>query len=287
MGDAKIDALVSTAIEVGVNFFDHADIYGQGKSEEVFASSLSRLEIPRDAVILQSKCGICDGYYDSSAKHIRHSTEGILKRLDTDYIDVLLIHRPDALMDIQEVAQAIHQLKKEGKVLHFGVSNMNSYQMQLLTSALDTPIVTNQIQLGLGQPHLIEQSMRVGMAPHDGVSTPRSSTVPGDEIVNYCQLNHVTLQPWSPLGVGFFEGCVINHPQYATLNQSLKRMGEEKGSTPEAIAIAWLLRHPAAMQPIVGTTNAQRLISLSQAAEITLSRKEWYELYRGAGCSLP
>ena len=278
MSESEISAFVDTALQMGANFFDHADIYGGGKSEEVFGKAIT--PSMREKVIIQTKCGIRKGQYDFSYEHIVNSVDGSLKRLGTDYIDVLLLHRPDALMEPDEVARAFSYLKETGKVRNFGVSNHNPYQIQLLQNALDMPLCANQLQLSIMHTPMIDAGINVNMYNN-------SATVRDGGVLDFCRLNNITIQPWSPMQYGFFEGCFVDSNKFPELNEVLKRIGDKYSVSKTTIAIAWILRHPAKMQPITGTTNLTRLADSLKAADIKLTREEWYEIYRVAGNKLP
>ena len=278
MSESEISAFVDTALQMGANFFDHADIYGGGKSEEVFGKAIT--PSMREKVIIQTKCGIRKGQYDFSYEHILNSVDGSLKRLGTDYIDVLLLHRPDALMEPDEVARAFSYLKETGKVRNFGVSNHNPYQIQLLQNALDMPLCANQLQLSIMHTPMIDEGINVNMYN-------KSATVRDGGVLDFCRLNNITIQPWSPMQYGFFEGCFVDSNKFPELNEVLKRIGDKYSVSKTTIAIAWILRHPAKMQPITGTTNLTRLADSLKAADIKLTREEWYEIYRTAGNKLP
>ena len=270
---------VRTALDLGANFFDHADIYGGGACEELFGKAIAG--IPRDQLIIQSKCGIVPGKrYDFSKEYILNAVDGILKRLQIDYLDALLLHRPDALMDPVEVAEAFATLKAAGKVNHFGVSNQNPYQMALLQKYLPMPIVANQLQLSVTNCTMITQGMEVNMA------TPGAVGRDGG-VLDYCRLHDITIQPWSPFQYGFFEGVFIGSDKYPELNKKLDEIAEKYGVTATTIAVAWLLRHPANFQPIIGTMNLTRLAECVRACDIRLTRQEWYEIYLSAGNMLP
>lgn len=270
---------VRTALDLGANFFDHADIYGGGACEELFGKAIAG--IPRDQLIIQSKCGIVPGKrYDFSKEYILNAVDGILKRLGIDYLDALLLHRPDALMDPVEVAEAFATLKAAGKVNHFGVSNQNPYQMALLQKYLPMPIVANQLQLSVTNCTMITQGMEVNMA------TPGAVGRDGG-VLDYCRLHDITIQPWSPFQYGFFEGVFIGSDKYPELNKKLDEIAEKYGVTATTIAVAWLLRHPANFQPIIGTMNLTRLADCVKACDIQLTRQEWYDIYLSAGNMLP
>ena len=275
-----IATLLHTALDAGINFFDHADIYGGGQSERKFAEALAMTPRVRETMIIQTKCGIRKGMFDFSKAHILEAVDGSLHRLQTDYIDVLLLHRPDTLMEPEEVAEAFTHLQESGKVKYFGVSNQNPLQIELLTTYVTQPIVFNQLQFGLMHTGMIDAGLNVNM------TNPASVNHDGS-ILEYCRLKGITIQPWSPFHYGFFEGVFLDNPQFPELNQHINRLAAEKGVANTAIAIAWILRHPARMQPIVGTTNPQRLQAIAQASGVTLTRQEWYDLYRAAGNTLP
>jgi len=269
---------VETALSLGANFFDHADIYGGGKSEEVFASAVS--PSLREKIFIQTKCGIRKGRYDFSYDHIVSSVEGSLRRLKTDYIDVLHLHRPDTLMEPEEVARAFSHLKESGKVRHFGVSNHNPYQIQLLQSALDMPLCANQLQFGVMHTPMIDSGMNVNMWNHP-------SAVRDGGVLEFCRLNKITIQPWSPLQYGYFEGCFIDSPKFPAVNEALEKIGAQYGVSKLTAAFAWILRHPAKMQPVTGTTNPSRLAECIKASEVRITHEQWYEIYRAAGNKLP
>ena len=279
MTDKQVDEFVDTALENGANFFDHADIYAGGNSERLFGKSISRYD--REKVIIQTKCGIVPGkMFDFSYKHIIKSVEGSLKRLGTDYIDILLLHRPDALVEPEEVAKAFCELKSTGKVRHFGVSNQSPYQIQLLQRYIDMPICANQLQFGIMHAPMIQSGINVNMYNDSSVNRDGG-------VLDFCKLNNITIQPWSPMQYGFFEGCFVDNELFPELNAVLEKLANKYTVSKTTIAIAWILRHPAKMQPVTGTTNILRLKDSFKAAEITLTREEWYEIYKAAGNVLP
>ena len=272
--------LISVALEQGITLFDHADIYGGGKSEELFGKVLAENKGMRERMRIQTKCGIRDGYYDLSGAHILSSVEDSLKRLQTEYIDLLLLHRPDALMDVEEIAETFQQLERSGKVKQFGVSNCNSAQLELLQSVCKQPILVNQMQFGLMHAGMVRQGIET--------NTDFEGSIQRDlAVLDYCQLHGITVQAWSPLQYGFFEGNFVGNERFPELNAVLDRLAKQYEVTPSAIAIAWILRHPANIQVITGTTNTEHLEELCRAVNVHLSRKEWYELYRAAGYTLP
>lgn len=278
MNEKEVSSFVENALENGANFFDHADIYGAGKSETVFGKAIT--PSMRDDIIIQTKCGIRKGQFDFSYEHIVSSVEGSLERLGTDYIDVLLLHRPDTLMEPEEVARAFDDLKASGKVRHFGVSNQNPYQIQLLQSCLDMPLCVNQLQLSIMHTPMIQSGFNVNMYNESSVNRDGG-------VLDFCRLNKITIQPWSPMQHGFFKGCFIDNEKFPEINETLAKIGEKYGASKNAIAFAWILRHPAKMQPVTGTTNLTRLTDCIKGAEINLTREEWYEIYRAAGNVLP
>ncbi len=277
----EAERFVQTALDLGANFFDHADIYGDGACEEIFADAVGMNSTVREKLILQSKCGIRKGVaFDFSKEHILKSAEGILKRLKTDYLDVLLLHRPDALVEPEEVAEAFDKLYESGKVRNFGVSNQNPMQIQLLQKSVKQPIIANQLQLSITNATMISQGLHVNMLDNPAVNRDGS-------VLDFCRLNEITIQPWSPFQYGFFEGVFLGNEKFPELNARIDKIAARYGVSNTTIAIAWLLRHPAKMQPVTGTTNAERLRDCAKAADIRLTREEWYEIYLAAGNILP
>ena len=276
----EADRVIQTALDEGIDFFDHADIYGGGSAEEKFAETLSGHPGVREKIILQSKCGIRNGQYDFSKEHILSSVEGILKRLRTDYLDALLLHRPDTLMEPEEVAEAFDILHNSGKVRHFGVSNQNPMQMELLGRYLNQKIIANQLQLSITNTGMIDAGLNVNMR--------NEATINRDGgVLEYCRLKDITIQPWSPFQYGFFSGVFLGNEKFPELNAKINEMSKKYGAPNSAIAIAWILRHPAKMQPIIGTMNPQRIKDICKASSIELSRADWYDIYLSAGNKLP
>ena len=234
----------------------------------------------RGQIVIQTKCAIHDGMYDFSKEHILKSVECSLRRLQTDYIDILLLHRPDTLMEPEEVAEAFAALRQSGKVRYFGVSNQNAAQMALLQSALGEKLLVNQLQFGLAHTGIIDAGFNVNMKNEAGLLRDGG-------ILEYCRLNGITIQAWSPLQYGFFGGVFLDNPAYPELNSALEEIAREKQASKSAVAISWILRHPANIQPILGTTSREHLLEMCRASDITLSRAEWYGLYRTAGNRLP
>lgn len=277
---AGAERLIGAALEEGITFFDHADIYGGGKSEEIFGEVLRRNPGMREKMIIQTKCGICPGYYDSSEQHILEAAEGSLRRLGLDSVDVLLIHRPDALMEPEEIASAFEKLKAAGKVRWFGVSNMNGMQMELIGRAVSDKLIINQLQFGVAHSGMVDE----GIAVNTGLD---QAVVRTDGVLDYCRLHDVTIQAWSPMQYGMFKGPFMLCEDYAELNAYIEELAQQYGVSAEAIAIAWILRHPAKMQAIIGTADESRLRRSAQAMGVTLSRPEWYKMYRLAGNVIP
>lgn len=272
--------VIGAALEQGINFFDHADIYGGGESEKRFAAAVKNLGLEREQLILQSKCGIQKGYFDFSKEHILTSVDGILQRLNTDYLDFLLLHRPDVLMEPDDVAEAFTQLKKAGKVKHFGVSNQNRYQMELLAAYLDEPLAVNQLQLSPAHTPLFDAGLNVNMK--NSAAIDRDSGT-----VDYCRLHQITIQAWSPFQIDLANGLFSESPDYQNLNLTIAKYAQQYGVSAEAIVIAWILRHPAKMQAVIGSMNPKRIAKIAAAHEVNLTRPEWYDIYLSAGNSLP
>lgn len=283
MSDLKgkqAEEVVGTALDLGINFFDHADIYGGGLSELRFRDAIKHLNVNRDKMIIQSKCGIREGYFDFSKEYILSSVDGILERLGTEYLDFLILHRPDVLVEPEEVAEAFTKLRAEGKVKHFGVSNQNRFQMELLQSYLDEPLAVNQLQLSPAHTPMFDAGLNVNMLN-------KASIEHDDGIVDYCRLKRVTIQAWYPFQIDLSRGLFVNHPDYKELNETIAKLAKNYNVSSEAIVIAWILRHPAKMQAIVGSMNPSRLKAIDKANDIALTRKEWYDIYRSAGNILP
>ncbi|SDM78612.1 aldo/keto reductase [Acetanaerobacterium elongatum] len=281
MEPAEAERLIRTSMELGVNFFDHADVYGRGEAEAIFAKVVGMNSGIREQMILQTKCAIRPGCcYDFSKEHILKSVEGSLRRLNTDYVDILLLHRPDALMEPEEVAEAFRVLKESGKVRYFGVSNHNPYQIELLNQYCESRLLINQLQLSIASCGMIDAGLNVNMHNEAGINRDGA-------VLDYCRLHDITIQAWSPFQYGFFEGIFLGSEKYPELNRVLDELAEKYNVTNNAIAIAWILRHPAKIQPIVGTTNRERLREICKASDITLTREEWYALYLAAGKKLP
>lgn len=278
---AGAEAFVKSALDMGANFFDHADVYGDGLCEEMFAAAVGMNAAVRGKLIVQTKCGIVRGkMFDFSKEHILASVEGSLKRLRTEYLDSLLLHRPDALVEPEEVAAAFDLLHASGKVRSFGVSNQNPMQIRLLQKFVRQPLVANQVQLSAGFANMIAKGLHVNML--DDVSVDRDGYV-----LDFCRLHDITLQIWSPFQYGFFEGVFVGNPKFPELNAVLASLAEKYGITPGGVAVAWLLRHPAGFQVVTGTTKPARLLECVRGGGVRLSREEWYAVYLAAGNTLP
>ena len=284
MEQKELVRFLEAAKEAGINFFDHADIYGGGESEAVFAKALKHSSLRREDVYLQSKCGIINTdevlRFDFSKEHILKSVDGILKRLQTDYLDVLLLHRPDALVEPEEVAEALTMLAESGKVRHFGVSNHNPMQVELLKRFVKQKLLFNQLQMSVMFTGMIDAGLNVNMKNAASVDHDNST-------LDYCRLNDITVQAWSPYQYGYFEGVFVGNEKFPELNKALCEMGEKYGISATAMASAFLLRHPVFMQVVLGTTRPERLKDIATATDITLSHKDWYAIYHAAGNKLP
>ncbi|AEL10248.1 MULTISPECIES: aldo/keto reductase [Streptococcus] len=279
----EVEELVETALSVGINAFDLADIYGRGRCEELLGLVLKNRPDLREKMWIQSKCGIRIEeftYFDFSKDYIIKSVDGILQRLKIDHLDSLLLHRPDALMESDQVAEAFDLLYKQGKVRDFGVSNQNPMMMELLKKDVKQPLAVNQLQLSAAFTPGFESGFHVNM--EDSQAAMRDGS-----IFEYCQLHDVVIQAWSVLQFGYFKGNFVGNEKFQALNQVLDRLAIKYGVTPSTIAISWILRYPAKMQAVVGTTNPNHLREVSQAANFSLTRKEWYEIYLAAGNNLP
>ena len=279
----EVEELVETALSVGINAFDLADIYGRGRCEELLGLVLKNRPDLREKMWIQSKCGIRIEeftYFDFSKDYIIKSVDGILQRLKIDHLDSLLLHRPDALMESDQVAEAFDLLYKQGKVRDFGVSNQNPMMMELLKKDVKQPLAVNQLQLSAAFTPGFESGFHVNM--EDSQAAMRDGS-----IFEYCKLHDVVIQAWSVLQFGYFKGNFVGNEKFQALNQVLDRLAIKYGVTSSTIAISWILRYPAKMQAVVGTTNPKHLREVSQAANFSLTRKEWYEIYLAAGNNLP
>lgn len=284
--DAEVRELYDTARAAGIVCFDHADIYGGAMHacEERFARALRLSSSERAEIVLQSKCGIvpAEQMFDFSYAHIVTQVEGSLKALRTDHLDVLLLHRPDALVQPDEVARAFDELEAAGKVRAFGVSNHTPRQIDLLRTAVTQPLIANQLQLSITHSPIIAQGLAANMSGEE-----QSISRDGGGIVEYCRINGITIQAWSPFQIGFFDGVFLGDDEHAELNAVLDRIAATHGVPPLAIATAWITRHPARMQVVLGTTTPQRVADAAAGSDVELTRSEWYELFRVAGHIVP
>lgn len=283
--DEEIRTLVGTALDHGIDFFDHADVYGTPVHgcERRFAEAMRFTPAQREQVVLQTKAGIVPAgpYFDFSAEHILASVDGSLEALGTDYIDILLLHRPDALVEPEEVAQAFDALHAAGKVRAFGVSNHTPGQIELLRRYVSQPLVANQVQLSITHAPLVAHGVASNMAGLE------QSVARDNGILDYCRLHDITLQAWSPLQAGFFNGPFLGSPEFPELNAVIDRLAAQYGVPALAIATAWITRHPAGMQVVLGTTTPQRVADAAAGSDLPLTRAEWYELFRAAGYTVP
>ncbi|WP_300766201.1 aldo/keto reductase [uncultured Bifidobacterium sp.] len=284
---AEASTIVGTALDLGMTFIDTADCYSAGESSRKVGEALSDLSVDRGSVMIQTKVGIFRDpssnkitRYDFSREHIVSALDAELTNLRTDYVDSLLLHRPDTLVDLDDLAAAFDDIATQGKARWFGVSNVNPQQIDLLRSALNQRLQVNQLQFGLGHSGMVRQEFHVNMddaasVDHDG------------GLLAYCRLHQLTIQAWSPLQYGFFSGVFLDDPQFPELNRMLRIIGERHGVDASAVAIAWILRHPAHMQVLLGSMTPERLIAMSRATDIMLDSQEWYDLYLAAGNDLP
>jgi len=284
--DDEVRELVRTARDAGIDFLDHADVYGGDHGCEArFAEAMQLTPTERDQLTIQTKAGIVPGkptaYFDYSTEHIIAAAEGSLRALQTDHIDILLLHRPDALVEPDEVAAAFDQLQASGKVRYFGVSNHTPWQIELLKKSVRQPLVANQLQLSITHAPLVAQGLAANMQ-----GLEQSVTRDGG-IVDYCRLHDITVQAWSPFQAGFFNGVFLDNPDYPELNAAIDRLAAKYGVPPIAIAVAWITRHPANMQVVLGTTTPERVAGAAQGSDIPLTRAEWYELVATAGYKIP
>lgn len=285
--DEAVKAL-ETAHDTGINFIDSSDIYGHGKSEEIFGEALEKSSLSRDDFYIQSKTGIFEDEsqnykttrYDFSKEHIIKSVDGILSRMKIDYLDSLLLHRPDALMDPAEIAAAFDELQKDGKVRHFGVSNFNPMQVELLQAGLSQKLLINQLQLSVMHTGPIDFNIHTNMTDARSIDHDRG-------VLDYSRLHNMTVQAWSPFQYGQIEGNFIGNPKFPEVNDALQKLADKKGVSKNAIAAAWILRHPAIGQVIIGTMTSEHIVDSAKGADISLTAQEWYDIYLAAGNDLP
>ena len=280
LDEGRVDAIMNKALELGINFFDHADIYGKGNSERLFGDFLKRSGVKREDIYIQTKCAIHDGQYDFSKAHILRAVDGSLSRLGVDYVDFLLLHRPDTLMEPDEVAEAFDILESSGKVRAFGVSNHNPMQVELLKTAVKQPLIINQLQFSPTEAGMVTSGMNVNMKNAESVMHDGG-------LLEYSRIKGMTIQAWSPFQYGFFGGTYVDNEKFPELNAALAEIGKKYNLSKTGVAAAWILRHPANMQLIAGTMNPEHLEDICKAADVTLTRSEWYEIYRAAGHTLP
>ena len=289
---SKAADAINAAVDTGINYIDSADIYGDGQSETKFKEALKQTNISRDKLFIQSKGGIVldpkrshDGLvfgarYDFSKQHIIDSVDGILERLGVDYLDSFLLHRPDPLMEEADIADAFDTLQREGKVRHFGVSNFNPQQVELVQSWVSQRLIINQLQFNVVHSGMVTSGMHTNMIDdgsidHDG------------GLLEYSRRKHMTIQAWSPFNYGLFDGMYINDPKYSELNDKLQELADKYGVSKNAIAVAWIVRHPAQIQVLLGTMNPEHIVDSAKGADIELTKQEWYDLYFAAGNYLP
>lgn len=280
---AEAAKVIRNAYDLGVTFFDHATCYGNGEAEQRFGDAFPQTGLKREDVFLQGKVGLCfeRNEFDWTKENILESVDDSLRRLGTDYLDSVLLHRPDVIFEPEEVAEAFQKLSDSGKVKYFGVSNLMPMQIELLKKYVRQPLVFNQVQLSLEQSQLIDQALYMNN------KTTEFSINRDGSLLDYCRLNDITIQAWSPLQYGMFKGTFVDHPDFPELNRALGEIGEREGVSKTAVAIAWILRHPARMQAIAGTMNPDHLRDICDASKVNLSHHDWYQLYLAAGKYLP
>lgn len=272
---------IENAVAHEVNFFDHADIYGKGECEELFGKALAMTGIKREDIFVQSKCGIIPGVmFNLSKEHIIASVDNSLKRLHTEYLDALLLHRPDALVEPEEVAEAFDELEKSGKVRYFGVSNMKPMQIELLKKYVKQPLAANQLQVSAAHSAMISNGLEVNMLTNGAIDRDGS-------VLDYCRLKDMTIQAWSPFQYGMIKGVFLQNDDFSVLNTKLAEIGEKYGVSATTMTVAWLLRHPANMQVLAGTMNEGRFDEICKACDIQLTREDWYQIFLASGNILP
>ncbi len=274
--------MINTANESGINFYDNATCYGEnGEAETRFGDAFIKTGIRREDVYIQSKCGILSDEFNWTKENIIASVDDSLRRMKLEYLDALLLHRPDLLYEPEQIAEAFDELERNGKVRYFGVSNVPTMMLEVLKKYVRQPLVFNQLQFSLDQSQLLDQTLYV-----NNLTTDRSIDRDNGTL-DYCRLHDITVQAWSPLQCGFFKGCFVDSPDFPELNRVLGEIGEKYGAPKTAVAIAWILRHPAKMQAIAGTMNPSHLRDICEASKVELTHNEWYRIYRASGKFLP
>lgn len=288
----KSTQALQAAHEAGINYIDSADIYGndpklgRGSSEIHFGQAFKRSGLHRDDFFIQSKAGLFANSdnkitrYDSSKDHLLKAVDGILQRMGIDYLDLLAIHRPDPLMEPDQIAEAFDYLEASGKVRRFGVSNFNPQQIALLQQAVNQRLLVDQVQFGLGHTGMIDFGLHTNMTDDGSVNHDGG-------LIEYTRLHHMTIQTWSPFQYGTFAGTFINNPNFPELNDLLSKLADKYQVSKNAIAVAWILKHPAKMQVLIGTMNPDHIKDSAAGSEVTLTNQEWYDLYLAAGNTLP
>lgn len=285
-------AAINAAYKAGTNFIDSADIYGRGNSERIFGKALKLSDVNREDLFIQSKTGIVldpkenhgslayGSRYEFTKKHILDAVDGILKRMDIDYLDSLVLHRPDILMDLEGIREAFDILQASGKVRFFGVSNFNPAQFKMLQNVVSQQLMFNQLQFSLMHTGMIDFGLHTNMTDEDSINHD-------DGLLEFLRMNHITLQAWSPFQYGNFEGTFIDNPNFPELNKKLQEIGDKYGVGKNAIAAAWILRWPGQVQVIMGTMTPAHILDSAKGADIELTNQEWYDLYFSAGHDLP
>ncbi len=292
METGKAADAINAAVDSGINYIDSADIYGEGQSETKFKEALKQANVSRDKLFIQSKGGIVldpkrshDGLvfgarYDFSKEHLIESVDGILERMGLDYLDSFLLHRPDPLMEEDEVADAFDTLQRQGKVRHFGVSNFNPEQVEMVQSWVNQRLIINQLQFNVVHSGMVTRGMHTNMIDNGSIDHDGG-------ILEYSRRKHMTIQAWSPFNYGLFAGMYINDPKYPELNAKLQELADKYGVSKNAIATAWIMRHPAHVQVLLGTMNPEHIKDSAKGADVELTKQEWYDLYFAAGNDLP
>ena len=275
---------IQTAFDCGIRTFDFANIYQKGKSEEVFGLYLENNEGLREKLFLQSKVGIelyddpFKNRYNFSKEHIIEEVEAILKRLKTDYLDCLILHRFDPLMDQQELSEAIQEMKVRGLFKSLGVSNMSHHQIKIIEKITKEKITVNQLEMSLKKRDWLEGSVMFNHGGYQSLDFPVGT-------IEYCQLNGIELQAWSSLGQGIYSGRPLKEPIDESVKKTrtlVKKLAQEKNVSKESIVIAWLLKHPSKIRPVIGSTNEKRIKNIAESTNVKLTREEWYDLFVSA-----
>lgn len=263
-----------------INIIDLADIYTFGKAETVVGEVLKITPRLRDKLIIQSKIGIkltpehAVKQYDLSAQWIKQATEASLSRLGIEQLDILFLHRPDPLMDVDEAGEALERMHKQGKFKYLAVSNMHAAQVAWLQAAVDFPIIANQLEMSLAHTGFIEETIMTNIPSQNNNGFARGT-------LEFCEQQNIQIQAWGSLAQGRFsnKSCA---PEDAKTHKLVKQIANRTSTNPNAVVLAWLMKHPLGIQAVIGSTQTARIDACLQASKVELSREDWYALLQAS-----